>query len=64
MFGISFYHSLKKNKGLVAAWLALCFISFLTESMLERQAGVMFFGFFFGLLIINQLPSNEKSNTT
>jgi O-antigen ligase len=62
MFGISLYHSIRKRQGLVSAWLALCLISFSTESMLERQAGVMFFGFFFGLLIINQLPSNEKQN--
>lgn len=64
MFGISFYHAIRMRQGLVASWLALCFISFLTESMLERQAGVLFFGFFFGLMIINQLPSNEKLQTT
>lgn len=61
MFGISFYHAIRKRQGLVAAWLVLCLISFITESMLERQAGVLFFGFFFGLLITNQLPSNHKA---
>jgi len=62
IFGISLYSSIRKKQGLVVAWLVLCMISFTTESMLERQAGVLFFGFFFGLLIINQLPSNAKQN--
>jgi O-antigen ligase len=35
-------------------FLTLCGISFLTESMLERQAGVLFFSFFYGLMIINR----------
>lgn len=64
MFIIPFYQAIKNRKGLTAAWLSLCFISFVTESMLERQAGVLFFGFFFGLLIINQKKSNEKRSST
>lgn len=32
-------------------FLTLCFVSFFTESMLERQAGVFFFAFFYPLLL-------------
>ena len=60
MFGFALYSSIRKKQGLVAAWLVLTLVSFITESMLERQAGVLFFGFFFGVMIVNQLPSNEK----
>lgn len=42
----------RKNP-LVGVFLLLTFLSFLTESMLERQAGVLFFGFFYSLLIVN-----------
>jgi len=63
IFAIPLYSSISKKQGLVAAWLVLCLVSFTTESMLERQAGVLFFGFFFGLMIINQLPNNEKQIT-
>lgn len=38
-------------------FLILIAISFMTESMLERQAGTLFFAFFYALLLINQ---NEK----
>lgn len=48
-----------KINGLHAAFLALCFVSFLTESMLERQAGVLFFGFFYALFF---LPPIAKTN--
>lgn len=63
IFAIPLYSSISKKQGLVAAWLVLCLVSFTTESMLERQAGVLFFGFFFGLMIINQLPNSEKQIT-
>jgi O-antigen ligase len=42
-----------RNDYLTVGFLTLCFLSFLTESMLERQAGVLFFTFFYGLLVIN-----------
>ncbi len=32
-------------------FLTLCFVSFFTESMLERQAGVFFFAFFYPLFV-------------
>jgi O-antigen ligase len=61
MIGVALFSSLRKKKGLVSAWLVLILVSFLTESMLERQAGVLFFSFFFGLFVINPLPTNEKT---
>jgi O-antigen ligase len=40
---------------LAAAFLVLSLISFLTESMLERQAGVLFFSFFYSLFFVAQV---------
>jgi O-antigen ligase len=37
---------------MAAAFLVLTFISFTTESMLERQAGVLFFSFFYALFFV------------
>ena len=36
-----------------SAFLIIMAMGFLTESMLERQAGTLFFAFFFGLLLLN-----------
>ena len=46
--------------GLQLGFLVLCLISFFTESMLERQAGVLFFSFFYALLFV--APLAEKSS--
>lgn len=35
-------------------FLILIVISFMTESMMERQAGTLFFAFFYSLIVINQ----------
>lgn len=35
-------------------FLVLISISFMTESMLERQAGTLFFGLFYSLIVVNQ----------
>ena len=59
MFLISFFYTYKRKQSLVLAFLVLCVISLFTESMLERQAGVLFISFFFGLLVINQQESNQ-----
>jgi O-antigen ligase len=42
----------KRLGGLQTGFLVLCVISFFTESMLERQAGVLFFSFFYALLFV------------
>ncbi len=53
-FIVGIVWSVKTKSALALAFLILTFTSFFTESMLERQAGVLFFSFFFGLLVINQ----------
>lgn len=63
MFVGGMVYALRYKRGLVAAWLALVFVSFITESMLERQAGVLFFSFFYGLLIINQVPGQTEESS-
>lgn len=47
-----FIVSIIKQDYIVAAFLFLIALSFLTESMLERQAGVVFFTFFYLLLVM------------
>ncbi len=49
IIGISY--SLKKKQFLAAAFFIIIAISFFTESMLERQAGVIFYSFFSAILI-------------
>lgn len=44
------------------AFILLMSISFMTESMLERQAGNVFFAFFYALLLIN--PRNKMIKTS
>ncbi len=43
-------------------FIVICGLSFLTESMLERQAGVLFFSFFYCLLfVVKTIDENQKS---
>lgn len=42
-------------------FLVLILISFMTESMLERQAGTLFFSFFYSLIVINQRVKQKNS---
>ncbi len=52
----------KKNLGaLEAAFLTLTAIAFSTESMLERQSGVLFFGFIYSLLFVSKANSTGKN---
>lgn len=49
---------LKKNTGIEGlVFLLACALSFFTESMLQRQAGVLFFTFFYGLFFF--MPSRD-----
>jgi O-antigen ligase len=43
---------LQRTSALGKAFLVLTALSFSTESMLDRQAGVLFFGFFYALLFV------------
>ncbi len=44
-------YSLKKKQFLTTAFFILIAVSFFTESMLERQTGVIFYSFFSAILI-------------
>jgi len=46
MFIVPFVFSIRKKNYLYLMFIIIMFINFLTESMLETQAGVVFYGFF------------------
>ncbi len=50
LFYLPFYKAKPDAEAIV--FLLVCGISFLTESMLQRQAGVLFFSFFYGVFFI------------
>lgn len=50
----------KAGDYLTVGFLLLCIISFMTESMLERQAGVLWFAAFYSLLVV--APKKEADN--
>jgi O-antigen ligase len=52
--------SIKTEKLLYFSFLSLIFISFLTETVLNTQKGVVFFSFFNSLLYFHYLPTHEK----
>ncbi len=52
LFAHSAWRALSRRDDLVLAFLAITALSFLTESMLERQAGMYFFAFFYSFLCI------------
>ncbi len=57
---ILFYPYIKlKSDFYSMLFLTVSALSFTTESMLERQAGVFFFGFFYGLIIVTSLNRNK-----
>lgn len=41
-------------------FLLVCFLSFISESMLQRQAGVLFFSFFWALFFVLKPQSNQE----
>ena len=55
LLGSSFYSSIKDKQFFLAVFIFLISASFLTESMLERQAGVSFFAFFYSLLFSQKI---------
>lgn len=52
-FVFPFILAIKTRNYIYLAFLIIVFINFLTESMLETIAGVMFYAFFNSLLIVN-----------
>lgn len=55
---IPLWKSIRKGEALTTAFLLLTIISFSTESMLERQAGVLWFAVFYTLLVV--VPKRES----
>jgi len=55
VFLIPFLQALKRHDLLLQIFLLLMFINFLFESMLNTQAGAIFYGFYYSLLV---LPGN------
>jgi hypothetical protein len=50
-----FNKNLGAFKKLALAFLLISALSFSTESMLQRQAGVLFFAFFYSLFFVHRL---------
>ena len=57
---IPLYYSFKEKNFLFIAFIFLTGLNFLFESMLERQAGVIFFAFFYTLLYFNLQNSKKQ----
>lgn len=55
------FFQFKKHSFLAHMMLLILIISFITESMLERQAGTLFFAFFYSMLIANANNSFRTS---
>lgn len=62
LFVAPFFAFKKSINGLQGGFLVLCAISFFTESMLERQAGMLFFSFFYALLFVAPWAEISKSS--
>lgn len=52
--------AVRKKDAFLTSFLLLTFVSFLTESMFERQAGSLWFGCFYALLVVIQ---SQRLNT-
>lgn len=62
IFIAAFSHAIKTKDATGIAFLVLLIISFMTESMLLRQAGALFFSFFMSIIFINR--RSNKSHPT
>ena len=52
-----------KTIPLMAIFLAICSLNFLTESIIEKSSGVIFFGYFntlFYFILIDHISPDEK----
>lgn len=54
--------SLKGGDVLTSGFLILCIVSFSTESMLERQAGIMWLAAFYSLLVVSKRKGTVAPN--
>jgi O-antigen ligase len=58
-----FIYAIKKREILMFAFILIVIISSLTESILERQAGVFFFAFFASLFLVTNMNKGVKSKS-
>jgi O-antigen ligase len=58
-----FYRSIKERDFILLNFILLLLINFMTESMLETQAGVVFFSFFLSLLVLAPSTGNPVTGT-
>lgn len=64
LFAIPLYKGIRLRHFVYVNFLIIVFINFLTESMLEKQAGVVFFAFFNSLLFVHiQSGKSELTKT-
>jgi O-antigen ligase len=61
-FLVPLYFSFRTRKVLIAAFMIIVGLNFLFESMLETQAGVIFYAFFYSLLCIGFLQVGQVKN--
>ena len=54
LFIIAFINSRKRNNYLLQSYLIMLFLNLLFESILNTQAGTIFFGFFYPFLVLNE----------
>ena len=60
MIVVPFYYSIKNKDYLYLTFLLLIIINFFTESMLERQVGVVFYALFNSLFFVKILSLNKQ----
>ncbi len=61
-FVVAFYHSIKRRKFIYSGLLLLLILNFMVESMLETQAGVIFFAFFNSLFCFTPSAKTDIGN--
>lgn len=60
---IPLWHAFRTNNGIYMLFLLIISLNFLTESMFETQAGVMFYAFFNSLLCFQLILNHEQKTT-
>lgn len=64
IYGVGLYRAIKRRSFLAIAFAAMIILNSLTESLLERNKGILLFSFFTGLLLINQVDNRASKNSS
>ena len=62
LYGVGLYRAIRRRGFLAIAFMLMIILNSLTESLLERNKGILLFSFFTGLLLINRI--NDQSQKT